>query len=105
MSEARSHPRFSLNPLVHAPVRLSVLAILAKVERVDFRFLCETLDVSESLLSKHVSALEAAGYVATHKTRLAGRARTWLSMTASGEQAFAAYKQAIDDIVNSGSIR
>src|SRR6185369_8070532 len=52
------------DPVIHPPPRLQICARLAAVETMDFATLREMLDVSESVLSKHVKTLEDAGYVA-----------------------------------------
>ncbi|MET9342900.1 transcriptional regulator [Nonomuraea sp. NPDC003804] len=41
--------------------------MLAAADRADFRFLKETIEVSDSLLSQHVLVLEEAGYVKVSK--------------------------------------
>ncbi|WP_406314457.1 transcriptional regulator [Streptosporangium sp. NBC_01639] len=86
-----AHPRHDLNEIIHAPVRLSIMAALAAAGRADFRFLKETIEVSDSLLSKHVIILEGAGYVNVHKSFVGKRPRTSLSLTDEGRAAFAAY--------------
>lgn len=85
------HPRHELDEIIHAPVRLSIMAALAAVDRADFRFLKETIEVSDSLLSKHMLTLEEAGYVEVHKGFVGKRPRTSLSLTDEGRAAFAAY--------------
>jgi len=60
---ADSHPRTRLDETIHAPVRLSIMAALAAADRVEFRYLRDLLEVSDSLLSKHMTTLETAGYV------------------------------------------
>lgn len=79
------------DPVIHAPGRLQICALLTGVEDAEFAFLRETLEVSDSVLSKHLKQLEEAGYVAARKATAAGRQRTWLSLTAAGRQAFTAH--------------
>ncbi|MFH8594902.1 transcriptional regulator [Streptomyces rimosus] len=79
-----SHPRHALAPLLNSPVRLSVVAALAPVEKAEFALVRELVEVSDSVLSKQVAALESAGWVAVTKGRVGRRARTWLSLTAEG---------------------
>ena len=101
MSDAGKHPRVKLDPVIHTPVRLSITAILARSEEVDFRFLGDTVDVSDSLLSKHLATLENAGYISIRRTHVGRIARTWIALTASGREAFAVYQRALADIVGS----
>ena len=70
---AGTAPRLAdLDPVIHSPKRLAVMAILDNSTSTDFAFLRNYLDVSDSDLSKQMSALEQAGYVAVTKT---GRGR------------------------------
>ncbi|MGC5012724.1 winged helix-turn-helix domain-containing protein [Streptosporangium sp. DT93] len=88
---AGSHPRHELDDVIHAPVRLSVMAALAVTDRAEFRFLRDTIEVSDSLLSKHVITLEEAGYVRVEKAFVGKRPRTWLALTDEGRRAFHDY--------------
>ncbi|HET7657029.1 MAG TPA: transcriptional regulator, partial [Bacillales bacterium] len=63
MTKSQKHPRHELNETIHSPVRLSIMAALATGGEIDFHFLRNTVEVSDSLLSKHISTLESAGLV------------------------------------------
>lgn len=82
-------PRF--DPVIHAPGRLQISAILSAADEAEFAMLRDTLKVSDSVLSKHLKQLEEAGYVAVRKAALDGRQRTWLALTGAGRAAFAAH--------------
>jgi len=99
MTRAGTHPRHELDAIIHAPVRLSVVAALAAAERVEFQLLRDTVEVSDSLLSKHVATLEDAGYVAVHKGYVGKRPRTWLTLTAAGRAAFGRYLDTLGAVV------
>ncbi|MFC4011984.1 winged helix-turn-helix domain-containing protein [Nonomuraea purpurea] len=86
-----SHPRHGLDEIIHAPVRLSIMAILAAADTVEFRFLKDEIEVSDSLLSKHIQTLEKAGYVLVVKAFVGKRPKTWLSLTDEGRDAFQSY--------------
>jgi DNA-binding HxlR family transcriptional regulator len=94
-----SHPRYRLDELIHAPVRLSIMSALAAADRVDFRYLRELVEVSDSLLSKHMSLLEDAGYVQVTKGYQGKRPRTWFTLTETGQAAFDVYLTALQDII------
>ncbi|MBE3010126.1 transcriptional regulator [Microbispora sp. NEAU-D428] len=94
-----AHPRHELDEIIHAPVRLSIMAALAAADKADFRFLRDTIEVSDSLLSKHILTLEQAGYVRVEKTFVGKRARTWLSLTDRGRVAFETYMDVLRRIV------
>lgn len=99
MTAAGPHPRHDLDGLIHAPVRLSVVAALAAAERVEFQLLRDTVEVSDSLLSKHLATLEQAGYVEVLKGHVGKRPRTWLALTPDGRTAFARYRGALRAVV------
>ena len=83
-----AHPRGRLDDLIHQPVRFSLLAALARADELEFRFVRDTLDVSDSVLSRQASTLEQAGYVAIRKGHVGKWPRTWLKLTPQGRTAF-----------------
>jgi DNA-binding MarR family transcriptional regulator len=88
-----------LDPVIHAPARLQIMAVLAGVEDAEFALLRETTQVSDSVLSKHLAQLSDAGYVRLKKAALDGRQRTWVQLTRAGRQAFAAHVKALQALV------
>ncbi len=96
-----AHPRHRLDDVIHSPVRFSIVATLAGADNAEFSFVRDTVDVSDSVLSKQVSTLEAAGYVKVKKGYVGKRPRTWLSLTAAGRRAFERHLAALRDIVGS----
>lgn len=93
------HPRLELDEAIHQPVRLSILALLAQSEKVDFAFLRGHLALGESNLSRHLSALEALGYVVITKVFEGKRGRTWLSLSPEGRTAFENHVRVLRQIV------
>lgn len=88
-----------LDPVIHAPARLQIAALLAAVSEAEFATLRETVKVSDSVLSKHLSALIEAGYVKLRKAALDGRQRTWAALTGDGRRAFVGHLAALHDIL------
>lgn len=84
---------------LHAPARLQIAALLSKVSEMEFAKLRELTKVSDSVLSKHLSALSDAGYVALRKAPQGGRQRTWASLTRAGDRALKAHVAALRAIV------
>ena len=78
---ALSHPRHALDDLLGHPVRFSIAALLAAASKVEFSFVRDHVEVTDSMLSKQVSTLEQAGYVKVDKGFVGKRGRTWLSLT------------------------
>lgn len=92
-----------LDPLIHAPVRLQICAILSGTDEAEFALVREETEVSESVLSKQVKLLEEAGYVTVRKATLASRQRTWLAITRAGRAAFLAHMRALTGLANAAS--
>jgi len=89
VKSALAVPRF--DPVIHAPGRLQICALLSASEEAEFAMIRAAIDVSDSVLSKHLKQLEEAGYVRPRKASSDGRQRTWLSLTPDGRRAFAAH--------------
>lgn len=85
--------------VVHAPNRLQICALLAAVEDVDFATVRDTLEVSDSVLSKHLRVLEEAGYVTLSKQTVRARVRTRTALTAAGRIAFAGHVAELQRLV------
>lgn len=94
-----THPRNRIDELIHSPVRLSVMSALRAADQIHFALLRDTLEVSDSLLSKHIAALDDAGYVEVTKGYVGKRPRTWYSLTDRGQRAFDAYVATLTEIV------
>jgi DNA-binding MarR family transcriptional regulator len=76
-----------LDPVIHAPVRLRLMGIAKHLPEVEFAALRDRLEVSDSVLSKHLTALSEVGYVTLRKGKRSGRSRTWVSVTDVGAKA------------------
>jgi len=50
-----------LDELLAHPVRFSIVALLAAASKVEFSFVRDHVEVTDSMLSKQVSTLEEAG--------------------------------------------
>ena len=94
-----SHPALRLDNAVHQRTRLGILTVLAAGDRADFSFLRDTLQLTDGNLSRNLTVLENAGFVAIDKVFEGRRPRTWVSVTSSGRQALAAEIQALREIV------
>lgn len=100
MSTSAAHPRHQLDDVIHAPVRLSIVATLAGLDKAEFFLVRDTVEISDSVLSKQVTVLETAGYVRVDKGFVGKRPRTWLSLTAAGRAALTAHLAALNAIAN-----
>lgn len=89
------HARHRLDELIHAPVRLSIVAALAQVDEAEFARVRDAIEVSDSVLSKQATQLEAAGYVKIRKGHVGKRPRTWLALTPTGRTAYTRHLEAL----------
>lgn len=89
----------NLDPVIHAPTRLQIMSLLAATAEAEFSFVRDSLEISDSVLSKHASALETVGYVEIRKGHVGKRPRTWLKLTDQGHAAFQDYVATLQRIV------
>lgn len=88
-----------LDPVIHAPKRLGVMALLAGADRADFGFVKDHLDISDSDLSKQVKALAEVGYVDIRKRGHGRSGSTTFKITRTGQRAYDAHVAALRVIV------
>jgi DNA-binding MarR family transcriptional regulator len=84
--------------LIHAPARLRICAALDPVREIEFGTLLALLDISKSALSKHISMLTDAGYVAQRRAVRDTRQRVWLRLTPAGRTAYRDHVAALHHI-------
>jgi DNA-binding MarR family transcriptional regulator len=89
----------NLDPVIHTPARLQIVALLATATEAEFAFVRDSLEMSDSVVSKHASALERAGYVEIRKGYVGKRPRTWFKLTPEGRHAFDEYVTSLQKIV------
>jgi DNA-binding MarR family transcriptional regulator len=88
----------ALDPLIHAPARLRILATLAALPDGDalaFTRLQDMLELTPGNLITHVRKLEDAGYVTSEKTGNGTASRTSIGLTGQGRAALDAYTSAL----------
>ncbi|MFG2228248.1 winged helix-turn-helix domain-containing protein [Streptomyces sp. NPDC048644] len=88
----------ALDDTIHHPTRLAVAAFLSACDEAEFAAVRDCCQVSDSVLSKTASALEAAGYVDIRKGYVGKRPRTWLSLTPEGHDALTRHLAALQNI-------
>ncbi len=86
--------------LIHAPTRLSIVALLAASQWAEFTFVRDSLGMSDSALSKQISTLEEAGYVTVRKTGAGRTRRTHLRLSPRGRRAFGSHAAALQQIIS-----
>jgi DNA-binding MarR family transcriptional regulator len=86
--------------LIHPSTRLSIVALLASADWIDFAFVRDRLSLSDSALSKQFATLEEAGYIAIERTVVKHRRRVQVRLTPTGRQAFDGHVAALRAIVS-----
>ncbi len=97
MSEAR-HPRHDLDDALSNGVRFSIVAALQGVQRAEFALVRDSVEITDSALSKQCALLENVGYVEVTKGRVGRRPRTWLALTPAGRDALGRHLAALRTI-------
>jgi DNA-binding MarR family transcriptional regulator len=85
----------ALDPLIHAPARLRLVATLAALPEGDalsFTRLQNMLELTPGNLITHLRKLEDAGYLTSEKTGNGTASRTSIGLTGRGRAALEAYK-------------
>ena len=91
----------ALDETIHQKVRLGIMSALMANGECDFRFLRDTLSVTDGNLSIHIARLDEAGYVATRKEFVSRKPHTTYTPTNEGREAFRTYLAALERIVES----
>jgi DNA-binding MarR family transcriptional regulator len=99
---AETHdPLEGFDTTIHAPNRLRICALLDTAGEAEFGLVQKQLDLSASVLSKHVTVLMDAGYVGQRKAVRDTRQRVWLHLTRRGRDAYQGHLAALRAIVGS----
>ena len=92
--------RAVLDEVLNAPVRLQICAILARADEAEFAVIRDIVEVSDSVLSKHLSTLSEVGYVMIKKAPRDGRQRTGATLTSKGRHAFRQHVRALQEMIS-----
>jgi DNA-binding MarR family transcriptional regulator len=87
--------------LIHPSTRLSIVALLAASDWVEFAFVRDQLRLSDSALSKQLSILEEARYIHIERPVSDRRRRVRARLTPAGRTAFHGHVAALRAIVDS----
>ena len=88
----------AFDELIHAPLRLQICAMLSPVRGLPFSEIRDSLEMSDSVLSKHLSALAGAGYVEVSRVRANSRSRRRVTLTHPGRTALRGHLAALQAI-------
>jgi DNA-binding MarR family transcriptional regulator len=91
-----------LDPLIHVPTRLRIVATLAALpagDALSFTRLQDMIGLTPGNLIIHLRKLEEAGYVASEKTRNGTAPKTTVTLTGQGRAALGTYTQALRNLL------
>jgi len=94
----------ALDPVIHAPARLRIVATLAGLSEGDslsFTRLQDVLELTSGNLITHLRKLEDAAYLITERTGNGRASRTSIELTPEGRAALAVYADALRDLLGS----
>lgn len=94
-------PQF--DELIHPSTRLSIVALLASADWIDFAFVRDRLELSDSALSKQFATLEGAGYISIERPLEDRRRRVRVRLTPAGRNAFDGHVAALRAVIGSSA--
>ena len=91
-----------LDPLIHVPARLRIMATLAALpdgDTLSFTRLQDMIGLTPGNLITHLRKLEDAGYLASEKTGSGVASKTTVALTGQGRAALDAYARTLRDLL------
>ena len=91
-----------LDPLIHVPTRLKIVATLAALpdgDGLSFTRLQDMLELTPGNLIIQLRKLEEAGYLSSEKTRNGSAQKTTVTLTGQGRAALDTYTRALRDLL------
>ena len=96
----------ALDPLIHHPERLRVVATLAALpdgDALSVTRLQDLIGLTPGNLITHLRKLEDTGYITTHKNGAGVTGRTAVALTAGGRAALDRYSTVLRELLDSAS--
>jgi DNA-binding MarR family transcriptional regulator len=93
----------ALDPLIHVPARLQIMATLAALpdgDALSFTRLQDMIGLTAGNLITHLRKLEDASYTASEKTGNGPASRTSVALTPRGRAALDAYTETLRGLLN-----
>ena len=92
-------PDAKFDEIIHPSTRLSIVALLASADWMDFAFVRDHLGLSDSALSKQFATLEEAGYLTIERRVSNRRRRVQVCLTETGRAAFEGHVAALQAVI------
>ena len=93
----------ALNPLIHVPTRLKIVATLAALpdgDTLSFTRLQDMIGLTPGNLIIHLRKLEEADYINSKKTSNGSAPKTMVALSGHGRAALSAYTKALRDLLD-----
>jgi DNA-binding MarR family transcriptional regulator len=94
-------PEAKFDEIIHPSTRLSIVALLASADWMDFAFVRDRLGLSDSALSKQFATLEGAAYLTVERRVTNRRRRVQVRLTETGRAAFEGHVAALRAVIAS----
>lgn len=91
-----------LDPVIHVPARLRIVATLATLadgDTLSFTRLQDMIGLTPGNLITHLRKLEDAGYIETEKNGNGQASHTTVALTRHGRAALASYRAALRELI------
>ncbi|WP_134768036.1 transcriptional regulator [Nocardioides sp. 1609] len=85
---------------IHPSTRLAIVSLLAASDWIEFGFIRDELQMSDSALSKQLGTLEEAGYLALERVTHQRRRRVRARLTRDGRAAFDGHVAALREMLD-----
>jgi DNA-binding MarR family transcriptional regulator len=95
------NPIEHLNKAFDSRVRLGIMSALLMNEQVSFNELKELIQVTDGNLASHLKTLEEAAFIKVRKSFIGRKSNTTYAVTRSGEKAFKAHLEALEQMIRS----
>lgn len=89
-----------LDQLLLDPTRLAIVSLLSAAQWAEFGFVRDSVNLTDSALSKQVTTLSKNGYVEVRKGYIGKRPRTWLNLTDTGRNILIEHIRALQAIAD-----
>lgn len=93
------NPIDQLNKIFDSRIRIGIMSALMVNEGINFNDLKALIDVTDGNLATHLKTLEENGYIKVQKGFIGRKTNTTYSITKSGEKAFRAHLDALEQII------
>lgn len=93
------NPIGQLNKIFDSRIRIGIMSALVVNESLNFNDLKALLDATDGNMASHLKTLEENGFIKVQKGFIGRKTNTVYSITKSGEKAFRAHLDALEDII------